>query len=148
MAVISFHLVSVGSSTVQLHESVSSRRACRCSGSVFSSQVGDFAWSVCHQGAASVVLFLWAQWLDAKDIYKEMFRVYGGKCLSRKAVHNWVEIFSQGHSKVADGGRPGAELAGITVKRVLCCGLGTTGKAMGQAHQSWRRICREINAFS
>jgi hypothetical protein len=31
-----------------------------------------------------------------------MFPLYGGKCLSRKAVHNWVEKFSQGHSKAAD----------------------------------------------
>jgi hypothetical protein len=30
----------------------------------------------------SVVCFLWAKRLDAKDIHKEMFRVYGGKCLS------------------------------------------------------------------
>jgi hypothetical protein len=29
--------------------------------------------------------------LNARDIHKEMFPVYGGKCLSRKAVHNWVE---------------------------------------------------------
>jgi hypothetical protein len=29
--------------------------------------------------------------LSAKDIHKEMFPVYCGKCLSRKAVHNWVE---------------------------------------------------------
>jgi hypothetical protein len=28
---------------------------------------------------------------NAKDIHKEMFSVYGGKCLSCKAVHNWVE---------------------------------------------------------
>jgi hypothetical protein len=27
---------------------------------------------------------------NAKDIHKEMFPVYGGKCLSCKAVHNWV----------------------------------------------------------
>jgi hypothetical protein len=26
-----------------------------------------------------------------KDIHKEMFPVYGGKCLALKAVHNWVE---------------------------------------------------------
>jgi hypothetical protein len=26
-----------------------------------------------------------------KNINKEMFPVYGGNCLSRKAVHNWVE---------------------------------------------------------
>jgi hypothetical protein len=30
------------------------------------------------------------KWLCAKDIHKEMFPVYDGKCLSRKAVHNWV----------------------------------------------------------
>jgi hypothetical protein len=38
----------------------------------------------------SVVLLLWARGLNIKDIYKEIFSVYGGKCLSRKAVHNWV----------------------------------------------------------
>jgi hypothetical protein len=32
----------------------------------------------------------WAKGLNAKDIHKEMFPVYGGKCFSRKAVHNWV----------------------------------------------------------
>jgi hypothetical protein len=40
--------------------------------------------------------FLWAKELTAKDIRKEMFSVYGGKWLSREAVHNWVEKFSQG----------------------------------------------------
>jgi hypothetical protein len=34
--------------------------------------------------------FLWGKGLDAKDINKEMFCVYGGKCLSRKAIHNWL----------------------------------------------------------
>jgi hypothetical protein len=33
-----------------------------------------------------------------------MFPVYGGKCLSRKAVHNWVEKFSEERSKFADEG--------------------------------------------
>jgi hypothetical protein len=36
-----------------------------------------------------------------------MFPVYGGKYLSRKAVHNWVEKLSQGRSKVAVDSRPG-----------------------------------------
>jgi hypothetical protein len=31
-------------------------------------------------------------------------------------VHNWVEIFSQGRSKVADDALPGAEVAETTVK--------------------------------
>jgi hypothetical protein len=39
----------------------------------------------------SVVLSLWAKGLNAKDIHKEMFPVCGGKCLSCKAVHNWVK---------------------------------------------------------
>jgi hypothetical protein len=39
----------------------------------------------------SFVRFMWANRLNAKDIHKEIFPVYGGKCLSRKAVHNWVE---------------------------------------------------------
>jgi hypothetical protein len=33
---------------------------------------------------------------------KEMFPVYNGKRLSRKAAHSWVEKFSQGRYKVAD----------------------------------------------
>jgi hypothetical protein len=39
----------------------------------------------------SVVRFLWAKGLNAKDIHKEMFPVYGGMCLSRSAVHSWVQ---------------------------------------------------------
>jgi transposase len=43
-----------------------------------------------------------AKGLNGKDIHKEMSPVYGGKCVSRKVVHSWVEKFSQGRSKVAD----------------------------------------------
>jgi transposase len=50
----------------------------------------------------SVVRFLWAKGLNAKDIHKEIFPVYDGKCLLLKAVHNWVKKFSQGRLKVAD----------------------------------------------
>jgi hypothetical protein len=38
----------------------------------------------------SVVRFCGQKWLNANDMHKEMFPVYGGKCLSRKAVHSWV----------------------------------------------------------
>jgi hypothetical protein len=54
---------------------------------------------------------LWAKGLNAKDIHKEMFPVYGGKCLLRKAV----EKFSQGRSNVANYAQPGAEVAETTV---------------------------------
>jgi hypothetical protein len=95
----------------------------------------------------SVVLFLWAKGLKAKDIYKEMFPVYGGKCLSRKAVHNWIEKFSQAYSKIADDAGPSAEVAEGTVRKLLCCGFRRTGKTMGQVYQCWRRICREMNVL-
>jgi hypothetical protein len=35
-----------------------------------------------------VRLYFWAKGLNATDIHKEMFPVYGGKCLSPQAVHN------------------------------------------------------------
>jgi hypothetical protein len=42
-----------------------------------------------------VRFFCWAEELSTKDINKEIFPVYGGKCLSRKAIHIWIEKFSQ-----------------------------------------------------
>jgi hypothetical protein len=41
----------------------------------------------------SLVRFLWAKGLNAKDIHKEIFPVYGGKCLSRKVVPSWWQTF-------------------------------------------------------
>jgi histone-lysine N-methyltransferase SETMAR len=69
----------------------------------------------------AVVRFLWARGLTAKDIHKEMLPVYGGKCLSRKAVHNWVDKFSQGRAKIVDEDRPGRPVqiaTDTTVRRV------------------------------
>jgi hypothetical protein len=85
--------------------------------------------------------------LNANYINKEMFPVYGGECLWRKEVHNWVVKLSQGYSEVAVDARPGAEVAETTVKRLLCCGFRRSGKAIGQVYQCWWRICREINVF-
>jgi hypothetical protein len=50
----------------------------------------------------SVVRFLCAKGLNAKDIHKEMFPVYVMKCLSRKALYSCVEKLSQGRSEVSD----------------------------------------------
>jgi hypothetical protein len=38
-------------------------------------------------------------------------------CLSRKAVQNWVDTFSQGRPKIADDARPGAKVTDTTVKK-------------------------------
>jgi hypothetical protein len=56
-----------------------------------------------------------------QGIFIKKSLVYGGKCLSRKEVHNWVEKFSQGRLKVADDARAGrsVEIATeATVQRV------------------------------
>jgi hypothetical protein len=67
-----------------------------------------------------------AKELNAKDIHKEIFPVYDGMCLSRKAVHKWVEKFSQRRSKVGDDARPNLPfeiVAEITVKIFYAAGL-------------------------
>jgi hypothetical protein len=79
-----------GSSTVQLHGNLGSRLACACSEAGFSRQNGDHAGEVYYRRAAFCCAFFVGKRLNAKDIYKEMLPVFGGKCLSHKAVHNWV----------------------------------------------------------
>jgi hypothetical protein len=54
----------------------------------FSSQNGDRARDLYYRRATFYCAFLWAKEFNAKDIHKEMFPVYGGKCSSHKAVHN------------------------------------------------------------
>jgi hypothetical protein len=94
----------------------------------------------------SVVHFLWAKWLDAKYLHKEIFPVYCGKCLSRKAVRKWVNKFSQGSSKVA-GDETEVRNFLKQQSKDLCCRIWGTGEAMGQEYHRWWRICREIKVF-
>jgi hypothetical protein len=139
MEAISFLCVPLGSSTVQLHDSLGSRRACACSEAGFGGQTGDRGWGwTTEEQAFCCAFFLWSKGLNAKDIHKEMFPVYVEKCLSRKAVHNWVAHFSL-ITEVRKWLRQQSTL--------LCCGFRRTGKAMGQVYQCWWRICREINVI-
>jgi hypothetical protein len=78
----------------------------------------------------SVVLFLWAKSLNAKDSHIEMFPVHGGKCLSRKAFHNLVEKRSKRFAETEEVEREARKWL-----RRLCCGLRRTGKAMEQLYQ-------------
>jgi transposase len=120
MDVIGFLCLSLGSSTVKSHASLGSIRACPCSVAGLNSQHGDRAWGVYYWKAECCAL-LWTEGLNVKDTHKETFPVYGGKYLSRKAVHNWVEKFSQGRSEVADDARSGrsVEIATeVTVQKV------------------------------
>jgi len=49
-----------------------------------------------------VVRFLWAKNMEAKDIHKEMLPMCGEHCLSRQAVHNWAQKFSEGRTSIED----------------------------------------------
>ena len=54
-----------------------------------------------------VVRFLWPKDMAAKDIHKEMLPMYGEHCLSRQAVYNEVQKFSEGRTSVGDEHRVG-----------------------------------------
>jgi hypothetical protein len=91
-----------------------------------------------------VLLFVFCgqKGLSAKDIHKDIFSIYGGKCLSRKAVHNWaanVSLMTKRLKRRCGSGREN--------KRLLCCGFRGTHKAMKQVYQCWWRVCREINVI-
>ena len=58
-----------------------------------------------------VVRFLWAKGMAAKDIHKEMLPMYGEHCLSRQAVRNWVQKFSEGRTSIEDEHRVGPQCA-------------------------------------
>ena len=47
-----------------------------------------------------VVRFLLAKGMAAEDIHKEMLPVYGEHCLSREAVHNLVQKFSERRTSI------------------------------------------------
>jgi hypothetical protein len=82
MDVISFLCVSLGNSTVQLHDSLGNRRACACSHAGFVVKMVTMLEGCTTEEQSSVVLFLCGQ--------KTRCKRYGGKCSSHKAVHNWV----------------------------------------------------------
>ena len=50
-----------------------------------------------------VRFFLWAKGMTANDIHKEMLPMYGEHFLSRQAVHNWVQKFSERRTSIEDG---------------------------------------------
>jgi hypothetical protein len=123
MDVIGFLCVSLGSSTVQLRDSLGSWRAWACSETGFNNLNWDDASGIYYWRVAFCCAFY------VGDINKGMFPVYGGKCLSREAVHNWVEKFSSRTSESRRWWNGGTDMAEATVKIFLCCGVRHTGRA-------------------
>jgi hypothetical protein len=85
--------VSLGSSTVQFHKSLGSRRACPYSEAGVSSINGGRAGGVSYRRTAFCCAFLWAKGLNVKDIHKQIFPVYDGNSLLSKAIQPWWQTF-------------------------------------------------------
>ena len=79
-----------------------------------------------------VVRFLWAKNMEATDIHKEMLPMYGEHCLSRQAVHNWVQKFSEGRTSIED-----EHLVG----RIFLRRFPGTCETVGQVFKSVWRLC-------
>jgi cell division FtsZ-interacting protein ZapD len=60
-----------------------------------------------------------------------MFSVYGGKCLSCTAVHNWIEKFSQGRSKVANHARTDRTVQNATGAKTSMLRVSTSWQSDG-----------------
>jgi hypothetical protein len=144
MDVIGFLCVSLGSSTVPLHDSLGTRHARACSEAGFSSQNGSCAWGMYYRRRAFCYAFFCGQNDSMKRIFiKKCFLfTVGSVCRVKRFTSRW-QMFRWWRR----GWNRGAEVAETTVKRFLCCGFRRTGKAMGHVYQCWWRICREINVF-
>jgi hypothetical protein len=145
MAVIVFLCVSRVSSTVQLHDSLGSRRACACSVAGFRSENGDRAWGVYYRRAALYCASFCGQKGSMQRVFiKKCFLfTVESVCRLKRFTTGW-----QTFHWWRRGWNEGAEVAETTVKRLLCCWFRRTGKAMGQMYQCWWGICREINVSS
>jgi hypothetical protein len=72
-----------------------------------------------------------------------MFPVYGGKCLSRKAVHNWVTNVSLMTRRLKRSCGDGWD----NIEETSKLRVSTRWTARGQVYQCWWRIRQEINVF-
>jgi hypothetical protein len=144
MDIIGFLYVSLGSSTVQLQDSLGSRHTYACSGAGFSSQNGGHAWGVCYRRTAFCCAVYCGQNASVQRIFiKKCFLfTVGSVCRLKRFTTGW-QMF-RWWRRSWNGG---AEMAETTVKRLLRWGFRRTGKVMEQVYQCWWRICRELNVF-
>jgi hypothetical protein len=139
MDVIGFLCVSLGSITVQLHDSLRSRCACACTEADFGSQNGDRAWRCTNEELRYVVRFFCGQKDSMQRIFiKKCFLFTVGSVFHVKRFTTGWQTFRRWR-----GWNGGAEVAETTVRRLLCCQFRRTGKAIGHVYQWWWRTCRE-----
>jgi hypothetical protein len=148
MDIIGFLCVSLDSATVELHDSLGSRRAWACSEAGFISQYDDPAWVYTTEEQRSVVSF-YGQEDSMQRIFVNVFCLRW-EVFARKAVHSLIEKlppWRQTFRWWRTGWNGGGEMAETTVKRLLCWEFRRTGKAIGQVYWCWWRVCHEINVF-
>jgi len=54
-----------------------------------------------------VVRFLWTEGVKPVEIHRLMLAQYGQSTVSQRKVHEWVERFKSGRTRVTDEGRSG-----------------------------------------
>jgi hypothetical protein len=130
MDVIGFLCVSLGSSTVQLHDRVGSRHACAYSEAGFSSRNGVY-----YRRETFCCAFFCGQKGSMQRILikKCLLFTVGSVCRVKQFITGSRNF--QGRSKATDDVRPGAEVTETTVKTLLRYGFRRIGKGMGQVDQ-------------
>jgi len=81
---------------------------------------------------------------EAKDNHKEMLPMCGEHCLSRQAVHNWVQKFSEGRTTIEDEHRAGRPVEIATPETLQCVEdiiRGGTCETVGQVFKFVWRLC-------
>jgi len=64
----------------------------------------------------SVIRFLCAEGVPGAQIHFRMCAQYGDKVLSRRIVHEWIEMFENGRTSVTDTERSGRPAAATTTR--------------------------------
>ena len=73
-----------------------------------------------HDRTAWRCVFFVGKNMEATDIHKEMLPMYGEHCLSRQAIHNWVQKFSEGWTSIEDEHRAGRPVEIATPEMLQC----------------------------
>jgi hypothetical protein len=147
MDVIGFACVSLGSSTVQLHDSLGSKCACTGCGAGLKVKMANVLMQYTTVRAAFSCAFLVGKRAPCKGYSQRNVSCLRWS-MSRKAFYNWAEKCSQRPSKVADDAWPGRPVEITTEADVQRMeefgGFWRAGNAMGQVYECWWRIRREI----
>jgi histone-lysine N-methyltransferase SETMAR len=85
------------------------------------------------------VQFLWAEDMEAKDIHKEM-PMCSEHCLSRQAVHNWVQKFLEGQTSNEDIIRADRTVTIDTVATTTSCSHGQAYNMMDE-RLGFHKVC-------